>query len=184
MNGSPHAFRGCRHGLSRAPQSGRPNAAADARETTAPRAAVAALKRLRRVRPRTAVPETPPALRHRIAVEPGAERCSIVIAMEPAGQARRYVFEVNAADRHVARLGFRDILGRGGLLLGTEIALPMTVGSDELWIEARQSGILPAHYSSEQAAKFAPHPFRILVQPMAPRDPPQGSGEVSSSRPS
>jgi hypothetical protein len=133
---------------------------------------VAALKRLRRVvRPRMAVPDTPPALRHRLAVEPGAERCSIVIAMEPAGRARRYVFEVNAADRHVARLGFRDLSGRGGLLLGTEIALPKTVGSEELWIEARQSGILPAHYSAEQAARFAPHPFRILVQSIAAADP-------------
>jgi hypothetical protein len=121
-------------------------------------------QRMWRVRPSTALPDTPPALRHRLAVARGARRCSIVVGIEAAGRARRYVFEINTGDRHLARLGFKDRRGRGRLLLGAEIALPNDVGTDNVWIEARQSGILPALHSAEDDAKFGPRPFRVQMR--------------------
>ncbi len=121
-------------------------------------------QKMRRVRPSTALPDTPPALRHCLAVARGARRCSIVVGLEAGGRARRYVFEINTRDRHLARLGFKDSLGRGRLLLAAEIALPNDVGTDDVWIEARQSGILPALHSAEDEAKFGPRPFRIQMR--------------------
>jgi hypothetical protein len=120
--------------------------------------------RMRRVSPPKAFSDAPPALRHRLAVEPGTARCSIVLGLEAAGRARRYVFEVNTGDRHLAQLRFKDLLGRGRLFLGTEIPLPGDVAPDNIWIEARQSGILPGLNPSEERATFGPRPFRILVR--------------------
>lgn len=107
--------------------------------------------------------DSPPALRHRVSIAPGAQRCSIVIAMEGAGPARRYVFEVNTTDRHLARLSYKDLFGRGGLFLGTEIGLPSDIAVDHIWIEARQSGILVPGHSADELAKFGPRPFRLFV---------------------
>jgi hypothetical protein len=121
-------------------------------------------QRMWRVRPPTALPDTPPALRHRLAVARGAQRCSIVVGLDAACRARRYVFEINSGDRHLARLGFKDRLGRGQLLLGAEFALPNDVGTDDIWIEARQSGILRAMHSAEDDAKFGPTPFRLQIR--------------------
>jgi hypothetical protein len=120
--------------------------------------------RMRRTRPPGAFPVAPPALRHRLGLGPGATQCSIVVEMEGAGHARRYVFEVNSGDRHLARLRFTDRLGRGRLVLGARIALPDSVENDDVWIESRQSGILPPAHSPEEQAKFGPRPFRILVR--------------------
>jgi hypothetical protein len=119
---------------------------------------------MRRVGAPRAFPDAPAALRHRLAVEPGTTRCSIVLGLEGLGRARRYVFEVNTSDRHLAQLRFKDLLGRGRLFLGTQIALPSDVAPDDIWIEARQSGILPGLNPSEEQATFGPRPFRILVR--------------------
>ena len=50
------------------------------------------------------------------------------------------------------------------LRLGAEIALPADISSDDIWIEARQSGLLPALPSAEEQARLGPHPFRLLVR--------------------
>ena len=121
-------------------------------------------QKMRRVRLSAALPDSPPALRHRLAVARGARCCSLVVDLEAAGRARRYVFEINTRDRHLARLRFKDRLGRGRLLLGAEIALPDDVGTDDVRIEARQSGRLPALHSAEEDAKFGPRPFRIQIR--------------------
>jgi hypothetical protein len=120
--------------------------------------------KMRRVSRPKAFPTTPPAPRHRLAIQPGATQCSIVVGLEAAGLARRYMFEVNTTDRHVVRLRFKDLVGRGRLWLGAKIALPSNVSTDDLWIEARQSGILPALHSVADQAKFGPRPFRLLVR--------------------
>jgi hypothetical protein len=120
--------------------------------------------KMRRVSAPRPFPKTPSALRHRLAVAPGTPRCSIVLSLEGAGRARRYVFEVNTSDRHLARLRFKDLLGRGQLFLGTELALPKDVAPDDIWIEARQSGMLPGLNPAEEQAMFGPRPFRILVR--------------------
>jgi hypothetical protein len=120
--------------------------------------------KLRRVTAPKAFPGGPLALRHRLAVEPGTSRCSIVIGLEAQGRARRYVFEVNTSDRHLAQLRFKDVLGRKRLFLGTEISLPGDVASGDIWIEARQAGILPGLNPAEEQATHGPRPFRVLVR--------------------
>jgi hypothetical protein len=120
--------------------------------------------KMRRVSAPMALPDAPPAMRHRLVVEPGATRCSIVVGLEAAGRARRYVFEVNTSDRHLAQLRFKDLVGRERLFLGTELTLPSDVAPDDIWIEARQSGILPGVNPAEEQATFGPRPFRILVR--------------------
>lgn len=120
--------------------------------------------KMRRVSAPRAFPDAPPGLRHRLTVEPGTTRCSIVVGVEGAGRSRRYVFEVNTSDRHLAQLSFKNLLGRGRLFLGTEIALPSDLAPGDIWIEARQSGILPGLNPTEEQATFGPRPFRILVR--------------------
>jgi hypothetical protein len=120
--------------------------------------------KMRRVSAPNALSDAPTALRHRLAVEPGTTRCSIIVGLEAAGRARRYVFEVNTSDRHLAQLRFKDLLGRRRLFLGTEISLPSDVAPDDIWIEARQSGILPGLNPAEEQATFGPRPFWILVR--------------------
>jgi hypothetical protein len=119
--------------------------------------------KMRRVRRKVELPDAPPALRHRVRVGRGATRCSIVVGLE-ADRARRHVFEVNTSNRHLARLKFRDLRGRRPLLLGTELSLPDDIETDDIWIEARPSGILPVLHSPAAEAEFAPRPFRLLVQ--------------------
>ena len=106
--------------------------------------------RMRRLGRPAPFPDIAPALRQRLSVAHGARRCSLVLGMEGAGQARRYVFEVNTGDRHLAQLRYKDLLGRARLFLGAEIALPDGVAGDDIWIEARQSGKLPAHHSVKE----------------------------------
>ena len=130
----------------------------NAAQTTAPRI------EMRRIRGQQKLPDGRPALRHRLAIEPGAQRCSIVIALEGAGRPRRYVFEINTAERHLAQLTYRDLLGRQRLFLGAEIALPSDVAANEITVEAHQSGILVPGHSDDELARFAPRPFRILVR--------------------
>ena len=120
--------------------------------------------KMRRVSRAALSPEAAPALRHRVAVPRGAQRCSLVVGLEGGGLVRRYVFEVNTGDRHLAQLKYKDRLGRGRLCLGAEIALPADVSSDDIWIEARQSGLLPVLHSAEEQARLGPHPFRLLVR--------------------
>jgi hypothetical protein len=110
------------------------------------------------------LPDAAPALRHRLAVARGTQRCSLVVGLEGGGQARRYVFEVSTGDRHLAQLRYKDRLGRERLCLSAEIALPADVSSDDIWIEARQSGLLPALHSAEEQARLGPRPFRVLVR--------------------
>jgi hypothetical protein len=74
------------------------------------------------------------------------------------------VFEVNTSDRHLAQLRFKDVLGRKRLFLGTEISLPGDVASGDIWIEARQAGILPGLNPAEEQATHGPRPFRVLVR--------------------
>jgi hypothetical protein len=120
--------------------------------------------RMRRVGRPAAFPDTAPALRHRLSVARGAQRCSLVVGVESAGRARRYVFEVNSADRHLAQLRYKDRLGRGRLCLGADLVLPGDVASDDIWIEARSSGVLPALHSAEDQANYGPRPFRLLTR--------------------
>jgi hypothetical protein len=94
----------------------------------------------------------------------GAQRRSLVVGLEGGGLARRYVFDVNTSERHLAQLRYKDRLGRERLCLGAEIALPADVASADIWIEARQSGLLPALHSAEEQAKLGPRPFRVLVR--------------------
>ena len=63
--------------------------------------------KMRRIGRSAPFPEGAPALRHRLAVACGAERCSLVVGLEGGGLSRRYVFEVNTGDRHLARSGTR-----------------------------------------------------------------------------
>jgi hypothetical protein len=119
---------------------------------------------MRRVGRPSTLSDNGPALRHRLAIEPGARRCSIVIVMEGAARPRRYVFEINTADRHLAQLTYRDLIGRRRLFLCAEIALPSDVAECEITVEAHQSGILVPGYSDDELARFAPRPFRILVR--------------------
>jgi hypothetical protein len=76
----------------------------------------------------------------------GAQRRSLVVGLEGGGLARRYVFDVNTSERHLAQLRYKDRLGRERLCLGAEIALPADVASADIWIEARQSGLLYRRY--------------------------------------
>jgi len=119
---------------------------------------------MRRIGRPTTLPDGEPGLRHRLRIEPGGQRRSVLISMEGASRPRRYVFEVNTADRHIAQLTYRDLFGRGKLFLGAEIALPDDVAVDHLWVEARQSGILVPGYSADAEAKFAPRAFRVHVR--------------------
>jgi hypothetical protein len=119
--------------------------------------------KMRRTSPPAPFPGAPPALCHRLALGPGATQCSIFVEVEETGYARRYVFEVNTRNRHVAQLWFTDRLGRGRLVLAATITLPVGVEKDDLSIEARQSGILPPSHSPDEQARFGPRPFRILV---------------------
>jgi hypothetical protein len=111
------------------------------------------------------LPDVAPAMRHRLMVAPGARQCSIVVGMEGAGRTRRYVFEVNTSNRHLAQLRYKDLLGRGHLCLGAEIALPEDVAAGDIWIEARPSGILPPGHSAEELARYGPRPFRVAASP-------------------
>jgi hypothetical protein len=120
--------------------------------------------RMRRTRQPGPFPAAPPGLRHRLDVRPGATRCSIVVEMEGTGRARRYVFEINTDDRHLAQLSFTDRLGHGRLVRGASIALPGGAENGNVWIEARQSGILPPAHSRQEQARFGPRPFRVLVR--------------------
>jgi hypothetical protein len=120
--------------------------------------------KLRRIGRAAPFPDTAPALRQRLSVARGAERCSLVVGLEGDGVARRYVFEVNAGDRHLAQLRYKDRLGRGHLCLGAKIALPPDIASNDIWIESRQSGLLPALHSAEEQARLGPRPFRVLVR--------------------
>ncbi len=120
--------------------------------------------KMRRIGRAAPFPEAAPALRHRLAVPRGARRCSLVVGLEGGGPARRYVFEVNTGERHLAQLRYKDRPGRERLCLGAEIALPADISSDDIWIEARQSGPLPALHSAEEQARLGPHPFRLLVR--------------------
>jgi hypothetical protein len=120
--------------------------------------------KMRRIGRAGPLPDAAPALRHRLAVARGAQRCSLVVDLEGVGQSRRYVFEVNTGDRHLAQLRYKDRLGRARLCLGAEIAIPADISSDDVWIEARQSGLLPALHSAEDQARFGPRPFRVLIR--------------------
>jgi Uncharacterised nucleotidyltransferase len=120
--------------------------------------------KLRRIGRAGPLADAAPALRHRLAVPRGAQRCSLVVDLEGVGQSRRYVFEVNTGDRHLAQLRYRDRLGRARLCLGAEIAIPADISSDDVWIEARQSGLLPALHSAEDQARFGPRPFRVVIR--------------------
>ena len=72
--------------------------------------------------------------------------------------------EINTGDRHVARLRFNDRRGRGALVLAAEILLRDDVAGGDLWIVARQSGILPTLHSAQEEAEFAPRPFRVVAR--------------------
>jgi hypothetical protein len=120
--------------------------------------------KMRKIGRPAGLPDAAPALRHRLAVARGTQRCSLVVGLEGGGQARRYVFEVSTGDRHLAQLRYKDRLGRERLCLSAEIALPADVSSDDIWIEARQSGLLPALHSAEEQARLGPRPFRVLVR--------------------
>jgi hypothetical protein len=120
--------------------------------------------KMRRIGRAGPLPDAAPALRHRLAVARGAQRCSLVVDLEGVGQSRRYVFEVNTGDCHLAQLRYKDRLGRARLCLGAEITIPADISSDDVWIEARQSGLLPALHSAEDQARFGPRPFRVLIR--------------------
>lgn len=127
--------------------------------------AVAPDIRLRRVRARG--PDDCPwpceALRHRLAFPAGTRRVSIVLSIGSVSVSRRYVFELNTRDRHLRRLRFRDMRGRGPLHLAATISIPEDVPTDDVWIEARQAGILTSPNSAEEAAVFGPATFTVSV---------------------
>jgi hypothetical protein len=119
--------------------------------------------KMTRLPSRAAIPDSPQAIRHRLTLEDGAARCKIVIGIDVTDRPRRYLFEVNTSDRHIARLRFRDLRNRSPLKLSAEILLPENIPCDDLWIEARQSGLLPSLHNGGEKAAFAPHPFSVSV---------------------
>ena len=121
--------------------------------------------RLRRARAGGAddCPSPCAALRHRLVVPAGTRRAAIVLSLGPVSVSRRYVFELNARDRHLHRFRFRDMRGRGLLHLAATISIPEDVPTDDIWIDARQAGILTAPSSAEDAAAFGPVAFTVSV---------------------
>jgi hypothetical protein len=118
--------------------------------------------KLSRMPRRTALPASPQDIRHRLTVEKGAARCTILILINAVDRPRRYLFEINTSDCHLARLRFSDHRGNtSSLKLSADILLPENISRDDLWIEARQSGPLPSLHSQDEGASFGPRPFSV-----------------------
>jgi len=111
----------------------------------------------------TTVPASPQALRHQLKIENGVTRYRIVVGIDAVDRPRRYLFEINTSSRHIGRLRFRDRRGNRPLLLCAEILIPENISPSDLWIEARQSGPLPALLSENEKAAFGSRPFRVSV---------------------
>ncbi|MBS0232027.1 MAG: nucleotidyltransferase family protein [Proteobacteria bacterium] len=121
--------------------------------------------KMRRMLNKNHVAASPAGLRHQLVVADGITKIRIVIGIDAACPARRYLFEINTPHRHIARLRYRDRLGTGSnLQISAELCLPENIGHDDLWIEARQSGPLPSLHSKDEKAEFGPRPFCVSIR--------------------
>jgi hypothetical protein len=121
--------------------------------------------RMHRTLNKDAVAASPEGLRHRLVVEDSATKIKILIGIDAATRPRRYLFEINTGNRHIARLRYRDRLGTGSdLKLSAELSLPENIAREDLWIEARQSGPLPSLHSEDEKTSFGPRPFCVSVR--------------------
>lgn len=90
----------------------------------------------------------------------GHRQLELELSVKTNGCRRRYEFEINTQDKHVARLRWRDLSGsHGWRRLRFLVELPEHVNGEELWIEARPGKNLRTQDTDElahyQAVAFA-----------------------------
>ena len=104
-----------------------------------------------------------PALVRRLPLRAGHLRFRLAVDFGSVGLARRHMLEINTSDRHLFRLKFRDMAGRGRAVATATITLPDDIDPTDVWVESRPAGPLSVRPSPEDQRTFGAMPFRIAV---------------------
>ncbi|WP_136659101.1 nucleotidyltransferase family protein [Nitratireductor sp. XY-223] len=88
---------------------------------------------------------------------------SFTIALDGAPVRRRYVFELNSGQRHIARFAYRHGGRRKALRLSGACRLPgdLSASDEPLVLSARPSKCFAGGYGADEEARYAAAPFQV-----------------------
>ncbi|PTW55070.1 putative nucleotidyltransferase-like protein [Breoghania corrubedonensis] len=107
-----------------------------------------------------------PALRQRLPLLPGQSRFRLTVDFGKAGVARRYYVEINTSERHLERLKFRDLFGKGRAVAEVVISLAEGVDATDIWVESHPAGPIPVRAAPETVRAQGAVPVRVAVWPL------------------